>query len=747
MKMKWKISLLLVLLFAFFAPVYTSAVETEGDAANELEASEEVNDIEGGVEESDPIEVLPEVLLPVASHKIEETNENRTKALTKEKSLLTTEPKKVTAIPTGSTIATVFPDAEMASTIVTSLNTTSYSPTQQKRTWTVNDIITENDLLTISRILGNGEKLKSIEGIQYCTQVIEISFTANSASIDTGLDNIAPLAEAVGGYPKLETLTLRSMLKLQDLSPLSQIDGGFPKLTTFTIAVISCKDYSFLTKVVGGFPQLKNLVINTGYFKDLSVLLQIDKGLPNLVNLNLSSNKISDTSSLASFNELSQLEVLNLGSNLIDNLDFLENPSGWPNLKELLLNYNLIGNNALKSFPNVSAGFPKLERLALGQNKISDITSLTQKNFLNMKNFELTYNQISDISSLANMQFNYSIYINVSKQGILLPIINSVATNQSFTTESIDIIDELGNNQPPNTFLPYTGTYQAINSQITWPISTMITDPSYARNGYIIPYIPAHDGVSYGWNYTRNENKRNVSFSGTVYQPLNYVHFPPTITADNSQEYVENETVTEADFLTDIHATTDDGSQIDSDFETVVDKSVPGDYMVTLIASNGVGAATPVSVTVRILASLELEVPASFRMDVDANVDAIPTSDTNQTLKCYGAMGVADLKVTDRRSVKPGWTVTASMTPFTNSKGDILESPLKYQSQTLASGAVYLGTTNQPIEVKAASSQTGYITTTSDLQDRLTMDVLPNDALVDDAYEANITWTLEDAPR
>ncbi|PZG33257.1 hypothetical protein C2D64_07880 [Listeria ivanovii] len=744
MKMKWKISLLLVLLFAFIVPVYTSAVE--GDATNELEASEEVNDIEEGVEESDPIELLPEVLLPVAPKKIDETNENSTKALTKEKSLLTTE-AKIAAIPTGSTIATVFPDAEMASTIVTSLNTTSYSPTQQKRTWTVNDIITENDLLTISRILGNSEKLKSIEGIQYCTQVIEISFASNSASIDKGLDNITPLAEADGGYPKLETLTLNSMLKLQDLSPLSQIDGGFPKLTTFTTSYLSCEDYTFLTKVVGGFPQLKNLAIFGSNLKDLSVLLQIDKGLPNLVNLNLSSNRISDTSPLANFNELSQLEVLNLSSNLIDNLDFLENPSGLPNLKELILNYNLIGNNALKSFPNVSAGFPKLERLALGQNKISEITSLAQTVFLNMKFFDLAYNQINDISSLANMQFNYSININVSAQGILLPIINSVATNQSFTTESIDIIDELGNNQPPNTFLPSTGTYQAIDSQITWPISTMITDPSYAMNGYVIPYILAHDGVTYGWNYTKNENKRNVSFSGTVYQPLNYVHFPPTITADNSKEYVENETVTEADFLTDIHATTDDGSQIDSDFETVVDKSVPGDYMVTLIASNGVGAATPVSVTVRILASLELEVPASFRMDVDANVDAIPTSDTNQTLKCYGAMGVADLKVTDRRSVKPGWTVTASMTPFTNSKGDILESPLKYQSQTLASGAVYLGTTNQPIEVKAASSQTGYITTTSDLQDRLTMDVLPNDALVDDAYEANITWTLEDAPR
>ncbi|PZG40743.1 hypothetical protein C1910_03530 [Listeria ivanovii] len=94
MKMKWKISLLLVLLFALIIPVYTSAVETEGHTTNELEATEEVNDIEDGVEESDPIGVSPEVLLPVDPQKIDETNEYSSKALTKEKSLLTTEQKK-----------------------------------------------------------------------------------------------------------------------------------------------------------------------------------------------------------------------------------------------------------------------------------------------------------------------------------------------------------------------------------------------------------------------------------------------------------------------------------------------------------------------------------------------------------------------------------------------------------------------------------------------------------------------------
>lgn len=747
MKINWKIFLLFILLLSLIVPVYTSAVETESDTTAELEATENVSEGEGGVEEEvDSVEVLPEV--PIAPQKIEEkTNEDKSEVLTNKNPLRSSEVKKVTAIPSSSTIATVFPDAEMANTIVTSLNSSMYSPTQFRRNWTVNDTVTENDLKTISQILGDGEKLNSIEGIQYCTQVEEISFSSSAASITTGLDNLSPLAEAVGGYPNLETLTLVGMLKLQDLTSLSQIDGGFPELTTFNIKTVSCQDFSFLTKVPGGFPQLKNLSINTTRFQDLSVFLNIENGLPNLINLNLYGNKISDTSPLANFNELSQLEFLDLGNNLIDNLDFFANSiGGVPNLKRLNLGANSIENKALESFPNSLTGFPKLETLYLGQNRISDITSLTQTDFSNLTFFDLKYNQISDISLLANMQFNYSIFISASGQGILLPVINSVPTNQNFATKSIDIIDELGNNRQPNQFLPTTGTYQAIDSQITWPASTMLTDPSYLMYGYVRPFIPARKGVSYGWDYTRNENGRTVSFGGTVYQPLNYIHFPPTITADNSKEYVENETVTEAEFLTDVHAATDDGSAVDSDFETVVNKSVPGDYVVTLTASNNIGAATPVTITVSIMPILELKVPTDFRMDLDANTDAVPISDTKQTLNCYGATGEAKLEVIDRRSAKAGWKLVGSMTPFMNSTGDILESPLKYQSHTLALGSVYLNTTNQPIEKQAASVQTGYITTDFDLQNELTMEILPNDALVNDSYEALVTWTLEDAP-
>ncbi|MBF2559548.1 LapB repeat-containing protein, partial [Listeria seeligeri] len=75
----------------------------------------------------------------------------------------------------------------------------------------------------------------------------------------------------------------------------------------------------------------------------------------------------------------------------------------------------------------------------------------------------------------------------------------------------------------------------------------------------------------------------------------------PIITADNAISYPKNSTIDNQQFLTDINATTDDGSVITSDFDTVVDFTTPGDYTVTLNSVNSDGlAANPVTVTVTV---------------------------------------------------------------------------------------------------------------------------------------------------
>ncbi|MBM5606676.1 internalin, partial [Listeria seeligeri] len=65
--------------------------------------------------------------------------------------------------------------------------------------------------------------------------------------------------------------------------------------------------------------------------------------------------------------------------------------------------------------------------------------------------------------------------------------------------------------------------------------------------------------------------------------------------------YMKNSTISSAQFLTDISATTNDGSPITSDFDTVVDFTTAGDYTVTLQSLNSDGvAANPVSVIVHV---------------------------------------------------------------------------------------------------------------------------------------------------
>ncbi|MBF2645609.1 LapB repeat-containing protein, partial [Listeria seeligeri] len=129
----------------------------------------------------------------------------------------------------------------------------------------------------------------------------------------------------------------------------------------------------------------------------------------------------------------------------------------------------------------------------------------------------------------------------------------------------------------------------------------------------------------------------------------------PVITADSTISYPKNSTVDNQQFLTDINATTDDGSVITSDFETVVDLTTAGDYTVTLNSVNSDGvAADPVTVTVTvekapapvITADNTISYPKNstvddqqFLTDVNATTDdgSVITSDFNTVVDLTSA--------------------------------------------------------------------------------------------------------------
>lgn len=100
------------------------------------------------------------------------------------------------------------------------------------------------------------------------------------------------------------------------------------------------------------------------------------------------------------------------------------------------------------------------------------------------------------------------------------------------------------------------------------------------------------------------KNGGSYTISGPVYDHYFTVDHSLTITADSEKTYVENKAVTEAAFLADIHAQSDDGSAVTSDFADKVDFTTPGTYTVTLQSENNAGLkADPVQVNVTIKAT------------------------------------------------------------------------------------------------------------------------------------------------
>ncbi|EAD3772353.1 LPXTG cell wall anchor domain-containing protein, partial [Listeria monocytogenes serotype 1/2b] len=78
----------------------------------------------------------------------------------------------------------------------------------------------------------------------------------------------------------------------------------------------------------------------------------------------------------------------------------------------------------------------------------------------------------------------------------------------------------------------------------------------------------------------------------------------PVITADKEITYTKNAEVSITEYLAAIHAKTNDGSPIESDFATAVNWGTAGDYTVTLRSTNEDGVeAIPVEVTVHIAKS------------------------------------------------------------------------------------------------------------------------------------------------
>ncbi|MCD1956228.1 lmo0549 family WxL domain-containing class 2 internalin [Listeria monocytogenes] len=611
-------------------------------------------------------------------------------------------------IPANSTIADLFPDEGMAKTIANQLarveNNNFQTPT--KTDWKVDDVVTEVELNKIV-FLTSVATIGSIEGIQYLPNLYDVRL-----QFDKQCKDLSPFLKAPNGYSQLYRLNINNG-NISDISPLTELSA----------------------------PTLNDIDLGGNNISDLSLFPKLPNKLPNLEEISLERNNISDVSPLAKFAS-TKIKIFNLDENHITDLSSLTN-NKMPNLQRLYVRYQTLDMEPVVTSSKYEFS---IQPSIFGTTKPVKITATKPKATIDPITSKITYSA----EEMAKKPFYYS------------PLFPGVtySWDENFPLNgSNSLVDFRGTITQPLTYIepPQVVSY---NSGLTYEIGTSLTEQQFLNDVNLITDQPTTitsdfdvklknlNTVGIYWVAVKASNIEGNAEANIM---VTIKYKPPVITADAEYTYLVGDKVNATQFRADVNATLTGEGTLRDDFIYKVRLNTAGDYVVTLTSPKSgyyEQDAIPVTVIVHVKELLELQIPDEFRMDIDANADSVPISDKKQTLQCYGSSGKAELEVIDRRTVRQGWTITGAMTPFTNSGGDILQTSLKYQSKSPSSSPIYLNTTNQPIEKKqSAVTDPKYDSTVFNLEDSLSMEIEPNDALVNDSYESKITWTLEDAPR
>ncbi|EAG5571977.1 lmo0549 family WxL domain-containing class 2 internalin [Listeria monocytogenes] len=611
-------------------------------------------------------------------------------------------------IPANSTIADLFPDEGMAKTVANQLGRTENNnfQTPTKTDWKVDDVVTEVELNRMW-YLTSVATIGSIEGIQYLPNLYDVRL-----QFDNQCKDLSPFLKAPNGYSQLYRLNINNG-NISDISPLTELSA----------------------------PTLNDIDLGGNNISDLSLFLKLPNKFPNLEEISLERNNISDVSPLAKFAS-TKIKIFNLDENHITDLSSLTN-NKMPNLQRLYVRYQTLDMEPVVTSSKYEFS---IQPSIFGTTKPVKITATKPKATIDPITSKITYSA----EEMAKKPFYYS------------PLFPGVtySWDENFPLNgSNSLVGFRGTITQPLTYIepPQVVSY---NSGLTYEIGTSLTEQQFLNDVNLITDQPTTitsdfdvklknlNTVGIYWVAVKASNIEGNAEANIM---VTIKYKPPVITADAEYTYLVGDKVNATQFRADVNATLTGEGTLRDDFIYKVRLNTAGDYVVTLTSPKSgyyEQDAIPVTVIVHVKELLELQIPDEFRMDIDANADSVPISDKKQTLKCYGSSGKAELEVIDRRTVRQGWTITGAMTPFTNSGGDILQTSLKYQSKSPSSSPIYLNTTNQPIEKKqSAVTDPKYDSTVFNLEDSLSMEIEPNDALVNDSYESKITWILEDAPR
>lgn len=336
---------------------------------------------------------------------------------------------------------------------------------------------------------------------------------------------------------------------------------------------------------------------------------------------------------------LTKLEYLTLGNSALTTL---------PDMNGLteLLQFSLTSSISSDEFVKFNQ-LPKLNRFWSDSNmKITDISALAS--LPSLTSLSIQFCGVNDFTVIDQFPKLNNLAAAGQNTGRYDPINQLVATDLQYDQVAGTIYFPFsmmpnrltnfdGQQSPFTTSTSPSNTYFAFND-VQIPASRLTID----SNGIMVSGVTREefDGIDmieynarYAWSagqYATPPGYTFYSISSGTYDQYFSVDHSVVITADPEITYDVDSTVDEAQFLTDIHAVTNDGSPITSDFLSQVNFSVPGSYTVTLNAENTLGVkAEPVQVTVIVKANTPVE-------PTDNNSSANNSSSNNNDLPVTG---------------------------------------------------------------------------------------------------------------
>ncbi|EDO0897077.1 LPXTG cell wall anchor domain-containing protein [Listeria monocytogenes] len=452
------------------------------------------------------------------------------------------EVKAATLATPPAPINQIFPDADLAEGIRAVLQKAS-----------VTDVVTQEELESITKLVVAGEKVASIQGIEYLTNLEYLNLNGNQITDISPLSNLVKLTNLYIGTNKitdisaLQNLTnLRELYlnedNISDISPLANLT----KMYSLNLgANHNLSDLSPLSNMTG----LNYLTVTESKVKDVTPIAN----LTDLYSLSLNYNQIEDISPLAS---LTSLHYFTAYVNQITDITPVANMTRLNSLK--------IGNNKITDLSPL-ANLSQLTWLEIGTNQISDINAV--KDLTKLKVLNVGSNQISDISVLNNLSQLNSLFLNNNQLGnedmeVIggLTNLTTLFLSQNHITDirplaSLSKMDsaDFANQVIKKPARNFSKTLSVPNN-ITSIDGTLVTPKTISNNGtYDAPnvnwsspsYLPE---VRYTFKQDVVVGSTTSSYTGIIIQPLNEpVDYNVTFNIDGNTSEVK--TVTEEDLI------------------------------------------------------------------------------------------------------------------------------------------------------------------------------------------------------